>query len=98
MKIRYMQVAVIAAGIVLIAAAIITAKSDPNDQQKNVALAQVTPNAQAPVPGKTEAGAAGFSDENASKAVLDVQGMSCSGCIYTIKSSLADIEGINEVS
>jgi copper chaperone CopZ len=37
------------------------------------------------------------SDENASKAVLDVQGMSCSGCVYTIKSSLAGIEGISDV-
>jgi len=32
-----------------------------------------------------------------SKAVLAVEGMSCSGCIATIKSSLADMEGIKDI-
>jgi copper chaperone len=36
-------------------------------------------------------------DANSSKAVLDVQGMSCSGCINEIKSSLATIEGTGNV-
>ena len=33
----------------------------------------------------------------ASKAVLSVEGMSCSGCIYTIKNSLADFDGIADI-
>jgi copper chaperone CopZ len=35
--------------------------------------------------------------ESFSKAVLDVQGMSCSGCINEIKSSLAGVEGTGNV-
>lgn len=31
------------------------------------------------------------------KAILSVEGMSCSGCIYTIKNSLAGLEGIDDV-
>jgi mercuric ion binding protein len=34
---------------------------------------------------------------NTAKAVLQVEGMSCSGCISTIKSSLAGYEGIQDV-
>jgi copper chaperone CopZ len=36
-----------------------------------------------------------FSDNH--KAVLSVEGMTCSGCIYTIKNSLAGLEGIDDV-
>ena len=97
MKSRYMQIGVIVVGIILIAAAIITATSDPYGQQKNPVVAEVTAVTQIPLPGKAEAPVAGVPDENAAKAVLDVQGMSCSGCIYTIKSSLADIDGIGDV-
>ena len=32
-----------------------------------------------------------------SKAILAVEGMSCSGCIATIKSSLADMKGIKDI-
>lgn len=35
--------------------------------------------------------------DNISKAVLRVDGMSCSGCIYTIKSSLSDFTGVQYV-
>jgi mercuric ion binding protein len=31
------------------------------------------------------------------RAVLSVEGMTCSGCIYTIKNSLAGLEGIDDV-
>ena len=34
---------------------------------------------------------------NTAKAVLNVEGMSCSGCISTIKSSLAGYEGIHDI-
>jgi len=34
---------------------------------------------------------------NTAKAVLNVEGMSCSGCISTIKSSLAGYEGIQDI-
>jgi copper chaperone CopZ len=35
--------------------------------------------------------------DNISKAILRVDGMSCSGCIYTIKSSLAGIKGVRDI-
>jgi len=35
--------------------------------------------------------------DNISKAVLRVDGMSCSGCIYTIKSSLSGYSGVHDV-
>ena len=35
--------------------------------------------------------------DNMSKAVLRVDGMSCSGCIFTIKSSLSGYEGVHDV-
>ncbi len=35
-------------------------------------------------------------DEGLSKVVLSVQGMSCSGCIATIKGAVSDIQGIKE--
>jgi copper chaperone len=35
--------------------------------------------------------------ENTAKVVLNVEGMSCSGCISTIKSSLAEFEGIQDI-
>lgn len=42
-----------------------------------------------PVPAETTA--------NTAKVVLNVEGMSCSGCISTIKSSLAGYEGIQDI-
>ena len=97
MKSRYMQIGVIVVGIILIAAAIITATIDPYGQQKNSVVAEVNAVSQIPSPGKVETPAERVPAENAAKALLDVQGMSCSGCVYTIKSSLADMEGINDV-
>jgi copper chaperone CopZ len=35
--------------------------------------------------------------DNISKAILRVDGMSCSGCIYTIKSSLAGFKGVRDI-
>ena len=35
--------------------------------------------------------------DNISKVILRVDGMSCSGCIYTIKSSLSGIDGVRDV-
>ncbi|CAB5119556.1 hypothetical protein D3OALGA1CA_2506 [Olavius algarvensis associated proteobacterium Delta 3] len=32
-----------------------------------------------------------------SKVVLNVEGMTCSGCVYTIKTSLAGLEGIEDI-
>ena len=97
MKSRYMQIGVIVVGIILIAAAIITATINPYGQQKNPVVTETTTVTQVPSPGKVEAPVVNAGADNISRATLDVQGMSCSGCIYTIKSSLADIEGINDV-
>jgi copper chaperone CopZ len=97
MNSRYLQFGVIAVGVVLIAAAIISAKSDPGSQQDLPRPAETTTGTQAAIPGKTTPLMESVSSQIASKAVLDVQGMSCSGCIYTIKSSLAGIDGVGEV-
>jgi copper chaperone CopZ len=35
--------------------------------------------------------------DGSSKAIFNVEGMSCSGCIFTIKSSLSEFKGINEI-
>ena len=37
------------------------------------------------------------STDSLSKVILDVEGMSCSGCVSTINSSLAGFEGIDSV-
>ena len=39
----------------------------------------------------------GSDSGNLSKAVLNVEGMTCSGCVYTITSSLAGFQGIEDV-
>jgi len=39
----------------------------------------------------------GSDSGNLSKVVLSVEGMTCSGCVYTIKSSLAGFEGIEDI-
>ena len=46
-------------------------------------------------PGKSTFGAGNRG--SISKAVLAVEGMSCSGCISTIKASLTDMKGIREI-
>jgi len=38
-----------------------------------------------------------MADNDLSKIILSVKGMSCSGCISTIKSSLADFSGIRDI-
>jgi copper chaperone len=38
-----------------------------------------------------------MADTDLSKIILNVKGMSCSGCISTIKSSLADFSGISDI-
>lgn len=43
----------------------------------------------------TTDGAAGAQDHY--RAVLSVEGMTCSGCVYTVKNSLAGLEGIEDV-
>ena len=40
---------------------------------------------------------ASIADNDLSKVILSVNGMSCSGCISTIKSSLTDFDGIRDI-
>ncbi len=53
-------------------------------------------NSVAPRPAAEAAAVAEFTPDTA-KAVFQVDGMSCSGCIATIKSSLAGYEGIRDI-
>jgi len=52
---------------------------------------------QASVPPAAESPAAAQIDPDTAKVVFQVDGMSCSGCIATIKSSLAGYEGIRDI-
>jgi copper chaperone len=57
----------------------------------NNPVATVADRQDATLPGKLEI------TDNVSKVVLRVNGMSCSGCIYTIKSSLSEFKGIRDI-
>jgi copper chaperone len=93
---KYLIIGVISLSVVLLVAAIITANTNPRGNQKTTAAAESKATIQTAV-NQGSLKPASVPDANSAKAVLDVQGMSCSGCIYTIKSSLAGIEGISDV-
>ena len=58
----------------------------------------VSPGSQQPAIAETfKQERASFNGDRWSKAVLSVSGMSCSGCIATIKGSLADMQGIQDI-
>ncbi|CAB1064907.1 hypothetical protein D1BOALGB6SA_9704 [Olavius sp. associated proteobacterium Delta 1] len=93
---RYLLIGVVSVAGLLIVAAIITANTNTGDLQKTAVLSESTTNITTAVPKANNNGATA-AKSNAAKAVLDVQGMSCSGCIYQIKSGLAGINGISDV-
>jgi len=93
---RYLQIGIIAVAVVLIAAALITAKTGSRSQQDTPIITEETTNDPGPALQQTTNEVV-IADANALKAVLDVQGMSCSGCINEIKSSLAGIDGVGGV-
>ena len=93
---RYLLIGVVSVAGLLIVAAIITANTNTGDLQKTPTLSNSTANIATAVPEEKNNGAS-TAKPNTAKAVLDVQGMSCSGCIYQIKSGLADITGISDV-
>ncbi|MCP4626661.1 MAG: hypothetical protein GY850_24615 [bacterium] len=93
---RYLLIGVVSVAGLLIVAAIITANTNYGDQQRIPALSETKTSIKTAVVEKDSA-AAPAALPNADKAVLDVQGMSCSGCIYTIKTGLAGIDGISDV-
>ncbi len=96
--------------VLMILAAVYVAASDrrPNDRISEVTskAPQKTDIAATPSSGKEMASESGsketsivlteYSDDTV-KAILNVEGMSCSGCIATIKSSLAGYAGIRDV-
>lgn len=93
---RYWQIGITAVAVVLVATALITAKTNSNKPQSDATTIELTAEDAVPsVAPKSETKAPSFA--NYSKAELDVQGMSCSGCINEIKSGLSKLEGIGEV-
>jgi copper chaperone len=93
---RYLLIGIISVSVIFLAVAIITAKPGLRSRQNTPVIAELT--AKAPSPATRQStGEIKVSDANSTKAVLDVQGMSCSGCVNEIKSSLAGVEGIAEV-
>ena len=93
---RYLLIGVVSAAGLLIVTAIITANTHRGDQQGIAALSETKTSIKTALAEKDSA-AAPAAMPKADKAVFDVQGMSCSGCIYTIKSGLADMDGISDV-
>ena len=89
---HYLLIGVVSVAGLLIVAAIITANTNLGDRQSITALSEAKTNIRTPVVQNESAAI-----PNADKAVFDVQGMSCSGCIYTIKSGLAEMDGISDV-
>jgi copper chaperone CopZ len=93
---RYLLIGVVSVAGLLIVAAIIAGNTNSGEQQRIPALSETQTNSQTAV-AENDRAAAPAAMPNAAKAVLEVQGMSCSGCIYTIKTGLADIDGISDV-
>jgi len=93
---RYLLIGVVSVAGLLIVAAIITGNTNTGEQQQRPALSNTTANATTAVP-KANTNTVATDQSTTAKAVLDVQGMSCSGCINQIKSGLADIDGISDV-
>ena len=93
---RYLQIGVVVISLGLLAALFATTK--PGDTNRpdtlNAAENEAKVEIAAPKDDSTEIKAPAA---NLSRAVLSVQGMTCSGCIAQIKSSLADLEGIGDV-
>jgi copper chaperone CopZ len=89
---QFFQYGVIIAAVVLLGAVYFTS-GDKDAATGETAVAAGVEAPATPTPGA----AASVKPTTTAKAVLDVQGMSCSGCIYTIKSSLAGMDGVGEV-
>jgi len=93
---RYLLIGVVSIAGLLIVAAIIAATPTTGERQNSPPISNTSANVKTVVPVATSA-QDDAGDINSAKAVLAVQGMSCSGCIYQIKSGLADIQGISDV-
>ena len=93
---RYLLIGVVSVAGLLVVAAIITANTNFGDRQKAPVLSVSTAKIQTDAAGKNNNDVTGL-DANSAKAVLDVQGMSCSGCVYQIKTSLSGFKGIKDV-
>ena len=93
---RYWQMGIVAATVMLVAMALVAAKTYSRNPGTEPGVIELT--AEDAVPALApETGPAALVTEGLSKAVLDVQGMSCSGCVNEIKNGLARVEGIGEV-
>jgi len=93
---RYLLIGVVSIAGLLIVAAIIAATPTTGERRNSPLISNSSAGAENAVPAANAAqNRAG--QLKSSKAELDVQGMSCSGCIYQIKAGLADIQGISDV-
>jgi len=93
---RYLPAGVIAVSVLLLATALITAKTGPESPKIAQPQVEITDPKPSPTP-KTTPDAVTARDANLAKAVLTVQGMSCSGCINEIKSALSGLGGTSDV-
>ena len=93
MKHRTLLIGIAAAAIILAAALFISAKSNTDSLPGTPSVVEVT----ADRPKAEESVTASPSASSDARAILAVQGMSCSGCINEIKNSLSSIDGIGTV-
>ncbi len=93
---KYLLIGVVTIAGLLMVTAILTANTRSDNQQNPLAVTEQASDSNKPAAIVTGQPAA-VAKTNMAKAVLDVEGMSCSGCIYTINSGLADIDGIDDV-
>ena len=82
---KYLLIGVVTIAGLLMVTAILTANTRSVNQPNPLTVTEKASDVNTPVPTETGKPAT-VAKTNMAKAVLDVEGMSCSGCIYTIKS------------
>ncbi len=93
---RYLQIGVVVVSLGLLAALFATTKPGDSNRPNTLIAAESEAKVEIAAP-KDDTAEIKAPVAKLSRAVLSVQGMTCSGCIAQIKSSLADLVGIGDV-
>ena len=94
---RYLQIGVVALSLGLLFALFATTKPGDTSRPDTLMAGETDAKDEIKTPQKDSAETKAPGASQSSRAVLSVQGMTCSGCIAQIKSSLAGLEGIGDV-
>ena len=95
---RYLQIGVVALSLGLLVALFATTEPGGDVTQQNTLKASGSDTEAAKLSPQGDSAGTSGQLANQARAVLAVQGMTCAGCISQIKSSLAEFEGIGDVS